>query len=373
MIVNPFKYGADIPIGEFFADRKKEKMELANAMKKGQRVMLFSLRRYGKTSLIHNVLLHLKRQGFIVAYIDLSTITDKTQLINHYKTLFLKIVSKQWFLSWAQKFLAQVKIQYSDFTLDFSGMNDGEINKLVENTLDLPNQLSSKKKKKVIIAFDEFQEINQLNGKNLENLLRSKIQFHNNVSYIFSGSKHHILLNMFDTPDRPFYKAAKIMELKKIPEKDYSEFIKDKFIETGIDINEKIIKKILVETENHPYYVQQLCHEIWDICKLNMTKEVIDGHIKMACNTVLSDQEAVFQLTWELLSPGFKRFLIGILTINDSIWSKNFKDKTNLTEGGIQHAVKSLSENYIIEKNKERIIFSDIFFKEWIKKNTLVT
>jgi len=370
---NPFKYGADIPTGKYFADRKEEKAELVNDMKKGQRVMLFSLRRYGKTSIIHNVLIELEKQGFIVAYIDVSTVTDKIAFINKYKSLFVKVASKQWFLDWSQKFLSKVKIQYADLTLDFSGLSDIEVEKTFANILDLPEQLAKKNKKRVVIAFDEFQSIVQLDGAKIENLIRSKIQFHKNVSYIFSGSKHHILLDMFETAGKPFYKSAKIVELKKIPEAEYAVFIKERFSETGIKIDDSIIKKILVETENHIYYVQQLCHETWDACKLNNANKVNDKHIEMAFDAVLSNQKSVFEVTWERLASGYKRFLIGVLTIKESIWSKEFKEATNLTEGGIQKAVKVLSEDYIVEKTAEGVIMPDVFFKAWMKRYVIST
>ena len=365
---NPFKYGADIPVGKFFADRKKEKAALINDMQSGQRVLLFSLRRYGKTALIHNVLFDLKKRGFIVAYIDFSTVTDKISFITKYKSLFIKAASKQWFLNWTQKFFSTVKIQYADLTLDFAGLSEIEIDKSFENILDMPEKLAAKKKKRVVIAFDEFQSIAQLNGTKIENLMRSKIQFHKNISYIFSGSKHHILLNMFETPNKPFYKSARIVELNKIPENAYTSFIRKRFSETDIIIKDSIIEKILTETENHTYYVQQLCHEVWDACKLDKAKKVSDTHLKAAFDTVLSNQNSIFQLTWDSLAPGYKRFLIGILTIDGSIWSKNFKEATNLTEGGVQNAVKVLSENYIIEKSNGDIIMPDVFFKEWLKK-----
>lgn len=371
MLTNPFKYGSDIPTGKYFANRKKEKADLIRDMQSGMRVLLFSLRRYGKSALIHNVLLDLEKKGFITAYIDFSKITDKSSLINKYKSLFARGAYKQWFLSWAQKFLSGVKIQYGDLTLDLSGLSEIEVDKTLENIIDLPENLSNNKKKKVVIAFDEFQAIAALDGEKIENLMRSNIQFHKNVSYIFSGSKHHILLNMFETPAKPFYKSAKIMELKKIPETEYDSFIKKRFSETGIKIEGSLIEKILNETENHTYYVQQLCHEIWDACKVNNATQVDEHHFEMAFDSVLSNQDSIFQFTWDSLASGYKRFLKGILICNNSIWSNEFKQITNLTEGGIQYAFQFLSKNYIIEKTDGVVVIPDVFFKAWMKKNVL--
>ena len=52
---NPFVYGK-VARGEFFADRESESEELMADIASGQSVIIFSPRRYGKTSLILEVL-----------------------------------------------------------------------------------------------------------------------------------------------------------------------------------------------------------------------------------------------------------------------------------------------------------------------------
>lgn len=61
---NPFNFGG-IVTDKNFADRKDEIKELTRDLKDCERIFLISPRRYGKTSLINNVLVKLKKMGFI--------------------------------------------------------------------------------------------------------------------------------------------------------------------------------------------------------------------------------------------------------------------------------------------------------------------
>jgi hypothetical protein len=51
--------------------------------------------------------------------------------------------------------------------------------------------------KRCCIAIDEFQQIAEYPEKGTEALLRSHIQFMSNVNFIFSGSKRHVMQEMF--------------------------------------------------------------------------------------------------------------------------------------------------------------------------------
>lgn len=55
MIENPFKYGGVVR-GSFFADRRGELAELSREMFNLNKVFLISPRRFGKTSLLSNLL-----------------------------------------------------------------------------------------------------------------------------------------------------------------------------------------------------------------------------------------------------------------------------------------------------------------------------
>ena len=67
---NPFEYGGVVS-GEAFCNREKETGDQVRAMENGEKLFVFSERRYGKTSLVRAALGKLPRKGYLCAYVDL--------------------------------------------------------------------------------------------------------------------------------------------------------------------------------------------------------------------------------------------------------------------------------------------------------------
>ena len=80
---NPFVYGETVS-GDNFCDRSLETKELVTDVKNSQNVIIFSPRRYGKTSLIKEVLRKVKAQGILTFYVDLYPAINKGKFIEIY-------------------------------------------------------------------------------------------------------------------------------------------------------------------------------------------------------------------------------------------------------------------------------------------------
>ncbi|MBW2568924.1 MAG: hypothetical protein JRD93_13670 [Deltaproteobacteria bacterium] len=76
---NPF-YLKEIPVDAPFCDREKELADLISYAKSNTNVVLFSPRRYGKTSLIKRVQSNLKSYGTLTAYCDLFGVTSVEEI-----------------------------------------------------------------------------------------------------------------------------------------------------------------------------------------------------------------------------------------------------------------------------------------------------
>ena len=203
-MVNPFTYGK-IVSGNNFADREKETKELFEDLKSGQNILLYSPRRYGKTSLILRTLDLLKKDGALTSYIDLYGCVTVSDLLD--KIIQETVVPAQGTLQRIGDFF---KEQLSDlrpeFTLNSSGGVSVSIKKeaqaqgpekILPKVLDTPEILTETKKKHLILAFDEFQEITDMDGLSIEKSMRSCFQRHKNVTYLFAGSKRHVMSEIF--------------------------------------------------------------------------------------------------------------------------------------------------------------------------------
>ena len=76
--------------------------------------------------------------------------------------------------------------------------------------LDMTERIAAARlKKPIVVAFDEFQEIQRLSPDlPLGGIFRGCIQEHQFVRYLFFGSKTHMLRRMFGDRESPFYKSA---------------------------------------------------------------------------------------------------------------------------------------------------------------------
>jgi hypothetical protein len=106
---------------------------------------------------------------------------------------------------------------------------------------------------------DEFQEITEVDHSiGVEGTLRQHIQ-KIQCTFVFIGSRRRILLDMFNSPKRPFFQSAINYELTVLPTKELSAFIVRRFKEAGKQIETQTVLEVCTLLKEHPYYVQKFC------------------------------------------------------------------------------------------------------------------
>ena len=228
--------------------------------------------------------------------------------------------------------------------------------------------MAKAKKKPVVIVFDEFQEISNMNGLGIEKKMRSHFQRHDSVAYVFCGSKKHIMEEIFGQERRPFYKFAKPFPLGKIPKKDFAQFIHRKFKDTNVSIDSDTIESILTFTDGHPYFTQQLCHELWNIA--SETKKVGEGDLIQAIKEILQMHSDYFIRIWDSLARTQRKLLVAFAHEGRvvSIYSSSFIEKYGLiSRSHVQKAIGYFEKEGLVEKTNGAYHISDVFLNEWIK------
>ncbi|MCF6270510.1 MAG: hypothetical protein L3J41_12415 [Melioribacteraceae bacterium] len=237
-----------------------------------------------------------------------------------------------------------------------------EQNNTLEDVLNLPFVYAKKFNKKVIVVFDEFQEIEQFS---IEKKLRSVIQTHSrNVSYLFSGSKNTILTQMFNDNQRAFYKSVKHLHIEQIVQKDWVKFIQNKFTETKKNIDIKYIETAFEITNGFPYYMQQLMYMIWD----NTTKHVNKGIVNNSLKIMLQRESNLYELIWTNLTPNQKKTLKYII-LNDgqNIYSNNNLSESSISATTLKSTIEALIKKDICDKKDNRYYLIDPFMKYWLQ------
>jgi len=245
----------------------------------------------------------------------------------------------------------------------------GEPGPELDEVLEAPRKIAAQGKWRVVVVFDEFQQILEYGSDKVERQLRSIIQTQADVSYIFLGSRRHLIQEMFLNRSRPLYRAGGHYPLGPIKEKDWLPFIRKRFLDGGKKIDEKQIHSIYRLTEGHPFYTQHLCHVLWDICEKK--EQISEDLIESAVRTLLAHESYAYTTLWESFVINQRRFLKGLASEPTGVkpFASDFIQRHGLrSASNAQRAIESLLEREVIDRDNSSFIIIDRFFKIWIQK-----
>ena len=369
--MNPFRYGG-VVTGDYFYNRTHDIQHIKDHLRSGHHLILYAPRRYGKTSLMVRVLKELEKENYNTVYLDFFNVFSLEKFLELYSAKFLsqKIPTLEGVL---KRFKEVVKGITPSVTLDEMGKPQFQLSfnqtvpleKTFQGVVDLPEK--GFKNKRWIVVFDEFQEINHLNGDNFEKQLRACIQFHKNVSYVFMGSKSHLLMNMFRDPSRAFYNIGKFLQVDKIPEEETVRHLTTRFHQSGIQLTPEVAGYLLQVADNIPYYCQFIASEVWQRAITDRTV-ITRSDVDFAVDRVLAEQGDFYLELFDRLSTYQKKLLIALTQSGDRVFSKDYMLRHGLsTTSSTQRALERLMEMGIVERSSGTSYpFSDPFFKRHI-------
>lgn len=308
---SPFVFGVRVE-GDAFTDRKDETERLRMNFLYGVNTILISPRRMGKTSLVDKVCGLVRSDDIRIAKMDAFGCRSEMDFVNSFATMVIKATSSKWeeWIANAKTFLSRLvpRVTFgqdpmNDFSISFE-YNSGD--STLEDILQLPEQIASQKGYRIVVCVDEFQQIGEFpDSLTFQKKLRSVWQLQSHVSYCLYGSKKHMMENMFQRQDYPFYRFGDLFYLGKISESDWIEYIRGRFEITGKEISEELARRICEVTERYSSYVQQLAWFVWLRCGNAATAEDVEFGI----DRLLDACEPLFIQQTESLSAYQMNFL----------------------------------------------------------------
>jgi hypothetical protein len=240
----------------------------------------------------------------------------------------------------------------------------------LEEVLEAPARLSVKLKKKCVVVFDEFQQIMLYEKDIVERRLRSIIQQHKDVAYIFLGSRKHLIQNLFADTSRPLYRAATHFPLKPIAEEHWVPFISIRFNSANKFITKELISLICQSTEGHPFYTQHLCHLVWEMTPVN--DKVTTTVVKEAIESLLDRESYAFTTLFDGLTANQKRLLEAIAKEGEQAkpYEADFVARSGFkSPSAVQSALKVLTDKDIVDRTEAgAYMVSDRFLRLWIRR-----
>lgn len=361
---NPFEYQR-IVVGKTFVDRENELKILTNALLSRENILLYSPRRLGKSSLLKEVLLRIGDQR-IAIYVDLWECLTEVEIAEKLATSIINAA-----FSKIEKAAAVLKELITSARPLLTLEKDGSIgiklefiekDKTLNETLSLIENIAGKRKKKVIVVIDECQVIAEFEGHRIEKVFRTVIQQQRMVTYVFSGSKQHVLKAMVNQKTRSFYRQLRSMTLGPISIEAFKPFIKKGFSKVG-GIDDDAIQEIYRFACGNPQRTQQICHFLFSKVqdgKKSSVEQVGRTVVELCLNL---DKE--FEDELDSIKNKRQRRILKALAIDptEKPLSAEFIQKHSLgPPSSVQTALKGLIEKGVLDDNYQ---FVDPLFKNW--------
>jgi len=359
MKTNPFRFGTVVD-GQYFTDREDELKSIASYINSENHLILISPRRVGKTSLIRKVVNESGRQN---VFLDMQLVLSAEDFASQLLKRIYRIYPVQKLKNYLKSFrlipvvnmnpvTGETEISFNPGSKEFTPLED--VLNLVENLGSV--------KKKMIVVLDEFQEIFRIDN-GLDRFLRSVMQHHKHINYVFMGSSESMIREIFEKRNSPFYRFGSLMTLGKIGPDKFALFLEEKFASIT-DKSKELSERILGITDSHPYYTQQLAFTVWELL---MHSGYSSDMVKTAADQIVRSHDNDYERLWNSFNRTDMTVLTG-MSVNDiSPLSDEF---SRLYGTGASSTVFStlqrLARKGMLIKEKSAYKIDDPFFKRWI-------
>ena len=361
---------------ELFCDREEElRLMLRNCINSSD-TTLISQRRMGKTGLILRLFDELKdvRPDIHTVYFDIFASRNIDDFIKLMAEATMRAFPTK--TTMGEKLLEFIKSLRPQLSFDnITGEPQLQIAYQTahekEYTLRGLFDFLDSQNEHIVIAIDEFQQIRDYPEQNMEALLRTYIQQTHNLTFIFCGSKKHLMADIFANEKKPFYSSTAFVSLDKISTESYSTFIRQLFNDRHRKITDEALEFILDWTRRHTYYTQQLCHTVF----ANGSKTVTIDDVKIACEQLMKQGETVYLQYRQMLTDKQWDYLIAVAKegsvqqITASAFLKAHKIGTPSVSRRLADALceKGLL-NDDIAINGTTYSLSDVFLSHWMER-----
>src|SRR6266545_5596389 len=216
-----------------------------------------------------------------------------------------------------------VKVRYEHLELALQLARETNAQRFFDGALDLPRALAARTGKRVVVALDEFQAAGRL-GPRVFDVMRTHFQAQKGVAYAFLGSEEGILEQLFSEKGRAFYRFAVPIDLAEagghrfgIAPDDWLTYLREKFAEKKITIDDTSVDRLLDATGGHPQDTMQVCAALYYLMRDAAQRVVTADLLAIAYEQALRELERPFALHWaelgkqKYLQPVAKRIAHG--------------------------------------------------------------
>ena len=368
MAPNPFSYDRPLP-PEDAIDRPRERALLAELADGGQTSRLAAPRRYGKTTLIGALAAQLRSDRWIVCVVDFSrcrTIDDAGERLHDgwRRSLDRRGTRTAW-KRVNRELEATIEAgipgaMRATVRGRSAARGEGPLARL-HALLALPERLAASEKRRVLVVFDEFQDLLTA-GDDLDGLVRSHVQHHAGIaSYCYAGSQASLLRALFEDRRRPLFGQAREVTLTPIDTATLAAWVDERFRAGGRRLPSGSAAAVAAAALGHPQRAAMVAHFLWQQPRLD------EEGVRAAEADALSAASGELEQLWAGLTRAQRQVLGAAAEGRASLLSAASLESMSLGKSTAQQARDALQAEGLIERDGDLAV-TDPFLARWLRR-----
>jgi hypothetical protein len=287
--------------------------EIKTRLEHGTNLVIAAPRRTGKTTVSGAALALLKQEDVYVVSLDLFRIGSLSELAT---AMTESVGSNRPAVRRALNEMKQAgKTLYEAFSMsvgaklaspEFEGFEFNVLPRIqsdpeaqIDYALALPQKIAALDKKKLVINFDEFQDIDRIGdshkagwGAVLKRKLRAELQQSPNVTCLFTGSYEHMMVTLFSKPDEPFYQYGSLYKIDQITHDEWVTGLTQKFVKAGTSISATALERVIALGGGHPRSTMLIAHNSLLMSVFAETEAITDALVDQGYEAALQSERA---------------------------------------------------------------------------------
>lgn len=380
---------------QLFTDRETEIGQLKHALHSllvgsAEHVALFGLRRVGKTLLLKELMrqILLSENGIVPVYMDFSVLCSSPEnfVTGYIGSLCYWLLEKgqtdpELYLNTNTLPAALVRNGADDLLEDLQPILH-ELDRakpdrqaLLRQAFRFPRQVVTRRETKLVLGFDEFQEIRTLenfpDSHNVLSLFRSEIQNQSGTAYLLAGSAISILSHLLSHPDSPLFAQFTRLSIEPFP-RSSTQALVNKLIPEELDSD--LYPLIHSLTIGHPFYITALSRRLSYLIEVVQRPASIDT-VKQAFlietlapgGRIYDFCRYVYDLSLQKASGyGSLKAVLQILAAEEGLTASQIGRRLRVTAATASDYLRWLCNVDLIQEKDHLYFFRDPVLRFWI-------
>ena len=343
-LTNPFRYRGPLKTPADIIDRSREREEMLDLVQGGHALRMIGPRRYGKTTLLTQLLRDAEKAGMATALVDLEDVLSIGELVVRIERAYANSLKggirshvEALFRIWN----VGLSLTAGGFTARITANPRTDSEAVLLRLLDLPRELHQRTGKQTLVVFDEVQDILAVPGA--DGKIRSVIQHHENIaSYAFAGSAPGLMDQLFSNPKRPLLEQAVGLELSPLPLDQAADYI-DRLFRRSKRKTGAALQALIEFTRGHPQRTMLLAHFLWKHTPEGSQAD--EQTFLQAQSAALAEARAHLRAIFKAFKPNEKRVMIAMANLSGSPREATNAAAVGIRLGSVSGTIEALKES----------------------------